>query len=213
MKYSAIIVAAGSGKRMGLGYNKVFYPLFDGKTILEKTMQIFEKDKDCQQLIVVADSEDYRRDINHYCDKLVLVDGGEQRQDSVSCGLSAVTEEVVLIHDGARPYLTEACLERLKNAMESASAAILAIPCKDTIKIVVGEVIEATLPRELLYHAQTPQAFKTGLLKKCYEMASSAKVQVTDDASVVEEFSDEIVQVVLGDESNIKITTINDIEK
>ncbi len=212
MKYSVIIVAAGSGSRMNLGYNKVYHPLDGNKTILEVTMKQFEEDKNCKQIVVVTNGADYYQKIKKYCGKIVIVDGGETRQESVYNGLFAVTEEVVFVHDGARPYISKDCLNRLNDKMKQVDAAILAIPCKDTIKMTIDGRVEKTLERERLIQAQTPQAFKTTLLRESYQKAMFANVQGTDDASIVEEFGNVDVHVVDGDYRNKKITTIEDIE-
>ncbi len=212
MKYSVVIVAAGVGSRMNLGYNKVYHKI-NGQTILEKTMEIFENDQNCRQIVVVTDRKLYHQHIKKYCGKYVIVEGGKTRQESVYKGLFPVIEEVVYVHDGARAYVSKDSLDRLGEKMKDADAAFLAVPCKDTIKMVQNELVEKTLPRERLYQAQTPQAFKTELLRKCYQKAFESSVEVTDDASVVELFSDTKVYVVEGDYSNIKITTPEDLKK
>ncbi|SJZ38404.1 2-C-methyl-D-erythritol 4-phosphate cytidylyltransferase [Anaerorhabdus furcosa] len=211
MKYSVIIVAAGRGSRMNLGYNKVYYPL-NGITILEQTMKKFENDPLCNQIIVVTEGEDYKTHTNRYSGKIVIVKGGETRQESVYNGLCAAKEEVVFVHDGARPFVTIESLKKLTQAMENNEAALLMVPCKDTIKVVENGVIAKTLDRAKLMHAQTPQAFKTKLLIECYQKAFKDKFLGTDDASLVEKYSDVKIAVVEGDYKNIKITTPEDIE-
>ncbi|MEG0077080.1 2-C-methyl-D-erythritol 4-phosphate cytidylyltransferase [Anaerorhabdus sp.] len=211
MKYSVIIVAAGRGSRMKLGYNKVYYPL-NGITILEQTMKKFESDPECNQIIVVTEGDDYKQHTNRYTGKIVIVKGGNTRQESVFNGLCAVKEDVVFVHDGARPFVKEESLRRLSQAMEINEAALLMVPCKDTIKVVVDGVISKTLDRSKLMHAQTPQAFKTKLLIECYQKAFHDGYLGTDDASLVEKYSDAKIAVVEGDYKNIKITTPDDIE-
>ena len=116
MKYDAIVVAGGVGKRADLGFNKVLYRMRDGKTVLNHSCLNFINDDDCQKLIVVCNFE-----LDFKCDKLVTVPGGKERYESVLNGLNEVTSDYVLIHDGARPFLDVDDLERLKSNVEEDS--------------------------------------------------------------------------------------------
>jgi len=210
MKYSALIVAAGSGSRMNLGFNKVYAKLQDDKTILETTIQVFEKDTDCEEIIVVTDQEDFEKYIGHK-ENVLIVNGGNTRQQSVSNGLQNVHTDYVFIHDGARPYVDEDSLNRLKQSLEVNKAALLAVPCKDTIKVTKDGFVENTPDRSTLIAAQTPQAFETKLILSCMKMAEEAGFTGTDDCSIVERFSQEKIAVVEGSYANIKITTKEDL--
>ena len=119
IEYTALIVAAGSGSRMGLGYNKMLFKLKNGHTILEETIQVFQKDTRCHQIIVVASKEDIEVFMK-LCTQgnIVFVQGGATRQDSVYHGLKAVMCEHVLIHDGARPWLTMDCIDRIVESLQ-----------------------------------------------------------------------------------------------
>ena len=210
--YTALIVAAGSGSRMGLGYNKAYYRMEDGRTILEHTMDCFLNDPDCREIVVVTDSEDYYRNTGKdTIGKIVIVQGGASREDSVWNGMKAVLCDTVFVHDGARPFLPETCLKELKQVMEREDAACLMVPCKDTIKVVAEGRIEKTLERSTLMAAQTPQAFRTELLMECMEKARAAGFEATDDCSIVEAFSDVKIAVVEGSYANRKITTVEDL--
>lgn len=212
MKYSALILAAGSGSRMKLGYNKVYALLKNGKTILETTMDVFLQDEDCAQIVVQTDCVEYfDRVLGRKSGKVVVVKGGQTRQESVANGLGAILCDYVLIHDGARPFLTMDALNRLKKALETNDAAILGVKAKDTIKQVDGEYIAKTLDRDVLIQAQTPQGFKTDLMISCMNQAVKEGFLGTDDASLIERYSDVKVKVVEGDYRNIKITTIEDL--
>lgn len=212
MQYSVIIVAAGSGTRCQLGYNKVYYKM-NRYTILENAMKPFLKDNDCKQIIVVTDIEDYRSNIHHdYLGKVVLVSGGQTRQESVMNGLHAVVCDTVMVHDGARPFLCKESLESLKQAMETERAACLMVPVVDTVKVVRDGYVETTLERETLMNAQTPQAFQTKLLCDCMSKALQEGYVGTDDCSLIERYSDVKVKVVLGDNLNKKITSNEDIQ-
>lgn len=212
MKYSALVVAAGSGSRMKLGYNKVYMRLSDGKCLLDKTLSVFMDDPDCTQIVVVTDPAMFRQEIGEKTvGKVVVARGGETRQESVHNGLMAVLEETVFVHDGARPFLKKEVLERLKGTMETEDAALLMVPCKDTIKRVIGGYVEETYDRSTLMCAQTPQAFRTSVLISCMDQAVLDGWTGTDYASVVEKYSNVRVAAVEGDYANLKVTTPEDI--
>lgn len=213
MKYTALIVAAGSGSRMGLGYNKMLYRFQNGKTILETTVSIFLKDERCKEVIVVGGKDDikeYQTILKQ--DRIVFALGGQTRQESVHCGLKKVTQEYVLIHDGARPWLTMDCIDHLCQALEEHPACLLMVPVKDTIKQVKDGKIVTTLNRSELWQAQTPQAFLTSIILDCHEQAIQDHIEATDDAQLVELCSSQSVYVVKGDYENLKVTTIEDIK-
>lgn len=213
MNYSALIVAAGKGKRMGLGYNKVLYRLEEGGTILQKTIQVFFKDQRCKQIIVVMNKEDLARCVKEQeSGRIVHVKGGDSRQESVFNGLGAVTEDYVLIHDGARPFLPKGCIDDLLTALETEKACLLAVKAKDTIKVIEDGYVKETLNRQYLVHAQTPQAFETDFIISCYREGKKRGLTFTDDTQLVELVSDVKVKVVEGNYRNIKITTIEDIQ-
>ena len=212
MNYTALIVAAGSGSRMGLGYNKMLYQLEDGKTIVEKTISIFKNDTRCQQIIVVTSAQDMYTFVNLIQDpSITYVQGGDTRQASVFQGLKAVTSEYVFIHDGARPWLDQACLDRLCDCVQETKACLLMVPVKDTIKVVEDGKVIHTPNRATLYAAQTPQAFETNAIFKAYVKADQLGMQATDDAQVMESCGDYAVYSVLGSYENTKVTTKEDI--
>ena len=214
MKYSTVIVAAGRGQRMNLGFNKVYAKLSDGRTILEHAMDIFMADKDCLQITVVTDAEDYYHNVKgRWPGKISITEGGDTRQQSVSNGLDTVIAGNVFIHDGARPFLDRESLERLKKTMETEQAALLCVPTKDTIKVVIDGFITETPDRNTLMNAQTPQAFRTSLLLDCMAKARAEGFTGTDDTSLIERYSDVKVKAVEGSYSNIKITTPEDLDK
>lgn len=211
--YSVVIPCAGMGKRTGLGYNKIQYVMANGKTIIQNTVSVFEEDPRCQQIILVVKKEE-KEDIQSmiFSSKIDYAIGGKERQDSVRHGLDLVKSDIVLIHDGARPYLQLEEIDALLSCLEKEQACLLMTPAKDTIKIVKDGYVEKTLERSSLMHAQTPQAFKTELIKKVHEQARASDFIATDDAMLVEVFSDVKVKVVLGKESNDKVTTKEDLK-
>lgn len=211
MEYSAIVVAAGSGSRTGLSYNKVFYKL-ETETVIEKSISQFNKDSDCKEIILVINEKEkpFFESIN-LGEKIVYVKGGNERQESVYNGLIKAKSDYVMIHDGARPYLTYKIVSDVKKALLNYHAVITMVKSIDTTKLVVDGMVEKTLEREKVYHAQTPQAFKKDLITKAYEALSNQGLKATDDAQVIELMTDEPVKVIDGDYKNIKITTINDL--
>lgn len=211
MNYSAIVLCAGKGSRSGLTYNKMLYR-FKNKTVYEMTMEIFLNDERCKQIIVVTKEEeldDLKKLISSK--KIDYVFGGKERQDSVYNGLQVVKEDYVLIHDGARPYLKKENIDDILECLNKNDACLLVVPVKDTIKVCIDGNIVKTLPREQLVQAQTPQAFKTELIKRCYQKGKDKNYIATDDASLVEYFENIEVKAVLGSYSNIKITTPDDL--
>ena len=206
MKYSVIIVASGKGNRMNLGYNKVYYRI-DEEMIIEKSIKVFNSDKDCEKIIVVTNKEEFHL-LNNY-DYISLVEGGALRMDSVNNGLKYVNSEYVLIHDGARPYITLDIINNLKDKLLVSDACIVAVDSIDTVKQITDNGL-ITLERTTLKNAQTPQGFKTDIIKKAYDNINKDEVY-TDDASIVEKVLHTNVTYVDGSYSNIKITTLKDI--
>lgn len=214
MKYSTILVAAGRGERMKLGFNKVYARLEDGRTILEHAMDVFMNDEDCVQITVVTEADDYYHNIKGFWPgKITLTKGGNTRQESVRNGLDTVIADHVMIHDGARPFLDAESLERLKKAMETERAALLCVPMKDTVKVVHDGYVTETPERSTLMSAQTPQAFETSLFEGCMSRAFAQGFTGTDDTSLIERFSDVRVKAVEGSYGNLKITTPEDLKK
>lgn len=208
--YSAVILAAGSGTRLNLGYNKLFYKL-DNQTIIEKTVSIFENDIDCKEIILVISKHDEEQMKQLFKNRVLYVFGGQTRQESSYNGVNQAHEEIVMIHDGARPYLSKKELDACKLKMKTCDACLLMVPVKDTIKVVRDGVVETTPIRSNLMAALTPQCFKKELICNCLEKAMNSTETFSDDASVVEKMSDIPVHIVLGEYSNIKITTKEDL--
>ena len=201
MFYDVVIVASGKGQRANLGYNKAFYKMKDGRTVLECSASLFIEDEDCKNIIVVTNEEYIEQVLKN--DKVICTIGGKERRNSVENGLNLVQSEYVLIHDAARPFLNRLSLEELKKELETSGACILAKKATDTIKVVENNKIIKTLDRNSIYMAETPQAFKSDLLKKCYK--ESENIIFTDDASLVESLGYE-VSIVEDKFNNKKLT-------
>lgn len=214
---TAVIVAAGKGKRMGTEISKQFLPL-GGKEILAHTVQKFEKAKKIRDIILVtgADSlQDVQEMAQEYgWEKIVsIVAGGKERQDSVWNGLQQVAAdtEIILIHDGVRPFVTEDILNiSIETALEM-GGCVAGVPAKDTIKVCDGENIAIATPdRNALWQIQTPQTFRKERIVKAYEQAKEDGFVGTDDASFAEHCGYP-VKVIMGSYRNIKITTKEDL--
>lgn len=212
MSYSCIIVAAGSGARLALGYNKLLYKLKDDRTIIEHSVHLFQKDPRCKQIIIVCARVDMKKMQALFANSGILfVEGGSARQQSVYRGLQKVELPSVLIHDGARPYLKMESVNAVLECLVTYQACTLGVALKDSVKIVEDGCVKKSLDRSRLCCSQTPQAFKSALIKDCYEKANAAGFVANDDVQIVEAFSDEIIKIVTGDYGNIKITTKEDL--
>ena len=216
-KYSAVVLAAGSGKRMGLDVKKQYMEMF-GKPLLFYTLEAFEK-SDVDEIIVVTAAEDvsYVKEeiIEHFGFQKVssITIGGKERYHSVYEGLKKCSGDYVLIHDGARAFVTEEIISRAMEGAKKYKAAVVGMPSKDTVKISDddGFVLE-TPDRSNVWVIQTPQAFELQLVKKAYEdILKGDTTGVTDDAMVVEKMTDQKVKFIEGSYDNIKVTTKEDI--
>ncbi|HAK41573.1 MAG TPA: 2-C-methyl-D-erythritol 4-phosphate cytidylyltransferase [Clostridium sp.] len=215
-KNTAIILAAGQGKRMGANINKQFLTLL-GKPVLYHTIKAFSDNENIDNIIVICAESDME-----YCKKNIvekydlkkvkaLVKGGKERQDSVYNGLKAIEScDIVLIHDGARLFVTEEIINNgIKNAKKY-GACTCGVKSKDTIKIKDKEgFAKETLNREDTFIVQTPQCFKYDIIINCHEELKKTKFEVTDDAMIVEKFNKK-VYLYEGSYLNIKLTTPED---
>lgn len=207
MKYDAIILAAGAGRRMGIDKNKIFLSI-DDKPIFQYSLDLFKTDSDCQKIILVGKMEEQAMFSSYLAENIVFAVGGQERQDSVRNALNLVESDYVMIHDGARPFINQRELDCLKKNPNS----ILAVPVKDTIKQVNSDgKIKQTIPRETLFSAQTPQYFQSSLIINAHRQAFENNFLGTDDASLIEEFGEVPVFIVEGSYNNIKVTTPEDI--
>ena len=212
-----VIVAAGSGSRMKRDINKQFIKL-DGKEIIAYTIEKFYKSEDIDDIvIVIKESEEkyfIENIINKYgFDNIKLAYGGKERQDSVYNGIKKLNSncEIVLIHDGARPFVNEDIIKNSIKETKENNAVVVGVPVKDTIKVVDsdGNIVD-TPNRSLLWSVQTPQSFKYEIITKAYEYAYSNDYYGTDDAMLVEHIGYN-VKMIEGSYDNIKITTEEDL--
>ena len=208
---SAIIVAAGAGKRFG---EMKQFAYLRAKPVLEWTLEKFEAHAEVDAVVLVLPDE---QDLKHYrmrYAKIVdIVRGGDRRQDSVWQGfriIGAAAPEVVLVHDGARPLVGADLISRVIAAARTDGAAVPVLPVEDTIKEVRDGRVAGTIDRTLLVRAQTPQGFRYDVLKKALEAARRDRFYGTDEAALAERLGIPVTALP-GDPRNIKITTPVDI--
>lgn len=218
MKNSAIICAAGIGKRMNSVIAKQYLEL-KGKSILAHTIEAFERSKEVNEIVIVTGKNDIEfvksEIVAKYKFKKIkaIAEGGAERQNSVFNGLKALdsSTDIVLIHDGVRPFITEAEIEKLIEETKKHNACVLGVRVKDTIKICDDEGnIVSTPKRSTLWAAHTPQSFKYNLILEAYEKAFDDGILGTDDSMLAERLGIK-VKMVEGSYNNIKITTPEDL--
>ncbi|WP_251553856.1 2-C-methyl-D-erythritol 4-phosphate cytidylyltransferase [Neobacillus muris] len=215
MTYQVILPAAGQGKRMGAGKNKLLLSLNE-IPILIHTLRVFEEDSLCEGMILVIhpqDEPEFKRLLKTYQinKEIRLVPGGRERQYSILNALKTVRSDgIILVHDAARPFIKTEQIHRLAETAERAGAAIVGVPAKDTMKKVQDGVVAETVERSSLWAVQTPQAFRMPLLLQAYEQAEKDGYLGTDDSSLVERLGHPVA-IVEGDYDNIKITTPEDL--
>jgi 2-C-methyl-D-erythritol 4-phosphate cytidylyltransferase len=216
MKVGAIIAAAGFGRRMKADRPKQLLEL-NGTPIIIHTIRKFDAAPAIDYIIVTAlrESVDEVRELIRSAEfrkSVMVVEGGERRQDSVAAGLEQLQPDtdVVAVHDGVRPFVSRDDIENVVRQAERTGAAILAVPIVETVKQVEKELVESTLTREHLVLAQTPQAFRTEVLKQAFDGARKDEYYGTDESSLVERIGHPVA-IVRGSERNIKITRPSDL--
>ena len=223
----ALIVAAGQGVRMG-GKVKKQYLALAGRPLLSHSLEVFDLCPKIEAIFLILPPDDIdfcRENILTPLDplkKIHLVSGGAERQDSVYNGLRAIDDvdadgrengsDIVIIHDGVRPFVTGRQIEESVAGAISAGACILGVPVSDTLKRVgPAGVIDRTLERDTIWFAQTPQAFRRDLIREAHDHARQTGYRATDDASLVEHLGYP-VSIIPGSRYNLKITRKEDLE-
>ncbi|MCR4403781.1 MAG: 2-C-methyl-D-erythritol 4-phosphate cytidylyltransferase [Candidatus Acetothermia bacterium] len=218
LRVGAVVLAAGRSERMG--QSKLYLPL-DGRPVLVHSLERFARSPLVQELVVVinpAEKERFEREVLDLLaleKQLKVARGGRERQDSALAGVRALSAgiELVLVHDGARPFFSDDLLAKLVAAAGECGAALPAIPVKETIRSFDHEgVSSGELDRGRLFQVQTPQCFSYQLLRRSLEEACAQGRYFTDDAGAVAAISGVRAKLVPGEEWNIKITTPFDLE-
>jgi len=214
----AIVVAGGRGARFGDdGVPKALRPLA-GLPMYVHSLRAFEAVPSIAGIVLVVPVNWQEYAMEHSFGEatratIEITPGGETRQASVRAGLNIVPADAerIVVHDAARPLVTPEMIEACLAALKDTDGAICAVPLADTLKRTKGTVIDATVARDGLWRAQTPQAFRASSLREAHESARAASIETTDDAALVEQAGGRVV-VVEGDERNIKITTPAELE-
>jgi 2-C-methyl-D-erythritol 4-phosphate cytidylyltransferase len=219
MHTTAIVLAAGEGRRLGGNRSKVFLPLA-GRPLLLRTLDRVFSARSVENVVVVVAAHEIAR-----CETMLRSDaalrgrpwllqmGGATRQQSAKLGLEKVRSDadMVMIHDGARPFASASLIDRCVEFAADKEAVVVGLPARDTIKIVSQEGrIQSTPERSSLWEIQTPQVFKRELIIQAHERAEQEDVEVTDDAMLVERLG-KAVFVVEGERTNFKITVPEDV--
>lgn len=217
MKYTAVVLSGGKGSRMNSNIHKQ-YLLLQGKPVITYALEAFEKSPvDEIVLVTGAGEEEYCRKMiveEYHLKKVVkIVSGGKERYHSVYAGLKAAEgSDYVLIHDGARPFVTDEIIRRAMEEVQKSRACVVGMPVKDTIKIVDSDAhVTDTPERKNVWMVQTPQVFEYPLIRKAYEgLLQQEHITATDDAMAVEQMSHIPIKMLEGSYANIKITTPED---
>lgn len=224
MKNVAIVLAAGSGSRMHSDTKKQYMPIC-GKPLVYYSLKVFE-DSFIDEVILVCGKDEIEyckvEIVQKYSFRKVrcIVQGGKERYNSVANGLKMIKDcDYVFIHDGARPCVDTEMLERLYKEVQEYKTAIAAVSSKDTVKITDNEGFVISTPnRKTVWNVQTPQVFDFGLITEAYERMKTRTLEmeqvgfvITDDAMVVENFTNNKVKLVEGSHYNIKVTTPEDV--
>ena len=212
-----VIVAAGSGSRMNMGINKQFIKLKD-KEIIVYTLEKFYKHRNIDEIVVVVKEQEVEFFKKEILDKynfknIKIAYGGKERQNSVYNGLKMLDKkcDIVLVHDGARPFISQQLIDNCIEEAKSHNAVVVGVQVKDTIKVINedNDIVD-TPERSKLWAVQTPQTFNYDILVKSYEDAFKNKFYGTDDAMLVERIGYK-VKMIEGSYNNIKITTQEDL--
>lgn len=211
-KVTAIIVAAGEGRRFGSAKP---FALLGGETVLDRTVKEFEAHPEVDEIILVLRQEAIESTAVKRAGKVAaVVGGGVRRQDSVVHGIARLNcgpADIVLVHDGVRPLVGRDVISRVIAKARECGAAIPVVPVEDTIKETAGGVVVRTLERTRLHRAQTPQGFAREVLERALQRAREDGFYGTDESALVER-TGHPVAVVSGDPRNIKITSPGDLK-
>lgn len=208
--YSVIIPCAGKGSRTQLNVNKLLYKV-DGLHLIEYTLANFIYDPDFTEIILVVRKNEMKSFDMFTSNKIKLVEGGKTRQESVFNGLVAATNELIFVHDGARPLINSDIIGKCKDSLTTNKACVVGIPLSDSIKEYVGEHFK-TVSRENKYLMQTPQCGYRSLLLDVFRRAEQDGYVGTDEVSLIERYSLTKIQLIQGSKMNFKVTFQEDFD-
>lgn len=206
MRVCAIIAAAGFGKRMGEGKNKLLLNI-GGKTVIERTLDAFQENRDIDAVVIVSDISEIKEIAKGYSKVIKVVPGGDTRQKSVLCGMKAAEDfDIFAVHDGARCFVSQKIISDAVSVAQEKGSCVPVVDVIDTLKEVCGDKISKSVDREKVKAVQTPQCFKKEILFKAYEKGDGSE---TDESSLVSKICE--VYISEGSRGNIKITTKYDL--
>lgn len=205
---TAIITSAGKGERANFNKNKLLVK-FNGMTVLERTLSAFLKNKNVDDIIITVSKEDYDEVLSIVGNNAKLVFGGSTRTESVKNALNTLNDGIVLIHDGARPFVSQKIIDDCIESVKNFGSGITAIPSRDTVCKVLDDNVTDYVGKSELYNVQTPQGFFVSDIKSAYE--KSGKESFNDDGEVYKKFVN-TPHLVLGSNDNIKLTYHDDFE-
>lgn len=215
-----ILPAGGLGKRMGSKIPKQLLPL-NGKPVYRYALETFAQMDEIAEVVLAVPADwksHFEKELQgfRFSHKLKIVIGGKERWESVRNGIEALSEKIdfALVHDVARPLISQSLILQVLETLETKGSCLVARPAVDTVKIAKSGKVERTIPRELVYLAQTPQAARVEIFKKLYKRIDDNPLDFlpTDEASILEHF-EEPVYVVPGNSQNDKLTTRADLER
>ncbi len=219
MRVNALIVAAGQGKRIGGEISKPFLPVGNRPLILH-TLSRFAESQTVRKVVLLTAGKEVSRcrdlirsDSQLSCLECILHSGGPRRQDSVRRGLAQLDEdcEVVVIHDGVRPFVSSRLIDRCVEVAFKEGAVVVGVPVRDTIKVISADRrVRKTPTRDSLWEIQTPQVFRIEIIREAYDQAARQGTEATDDAMLVERLG-KSVTLLEGQTTNIKITMPEDL--
>ena len=221
MQHVAIILAGGTGKRVGGNTPKQLLPLADGRSILEHAVDAFEMAPAINEIAIVM-HPDWINEANNMLERnswqkvKKIIPGGTERWESSWHAIQAykdLTDCSILLHDAARPFVSQEIIANVCEALETYPAVTVAVPVTDTLYRIDKDKVADIPPRNEFMRAQTPQAFHIDIIEKAYLTAiQKDKIEVTDDAGIVHKFLPEVpIHIVCGEETNRKITYKNDL--
>ncbi len=212
MKFSVIILAAGSGVRTGYDFNKILLEI-NGKKVLDYSIDFFKDYEKCHEIILVCSDRDFNYMYERYSKVVAhIILGGDSRQESVYKGLLSAKNSYILIHDSARPFINSNAIDRLLIDLPTSKATTLAVYVTDSIVKTNGNRLGNALDRSKLLSIQTPQAFSRDLLMNAHKKAIKANYLATDDTDLIAKFTTVTPSFVEGDYRSIKLTTKHDVK-
>jgi 2-C-methyl-D-erythritol 4-phosphate cytidylyltransferase len=217
--FSLLVPAAGSGERLGASIPKALIEIA-GEPMFVHAVRPFLRFPSCREVVIAAPEKEILKFTEAALllsdDRVKIIGGGATRQESVRLSLESLTNlcDVVLVHDAARPFITEDVIKSVIAGLADCSACLPGLPVKDTVKQADADgIIEATLPREQLYAVQTPQAIRAELFRQAHQLAARDGWISTDDVALIEHYHLGKVRIVPGSELNFKITSPEDLQR